>query len=130
MLRHDWVERFDFLQLHCDNRWACGGQSETASQLGHAPRARELEESERVAVALRNDALTHASAQILAFVSRRLLAERVAIVCAARTGVGNNFLPGLPELVVHGLGDTDALALLLESLHGPLDAAAGPGGKR
>ena len=32
--------------------------------------------------------LDHASAQILGFVARRLLAERIAVVCAARTGVG------------------------------------------
>jgi DNA-binding CsgD family transcriptional regulator len=63
------------------------------------------------------------SAQILAFVARRLLAERVAIVAAARTGIGDTVLAGLPELQVRGLGDSDALALLLENLHGPLDAA-------
>ncbi len=67
--------------------------------------------------------LDQASAQILAFVARRLLAERVAIVCAARTGVGDEILAGLPELRVRGLGDRDALALLLENLQGPLDAA-------
>jgi DNA-binding CsgD family transcriptional regulator len=67
--------------------------------------------------------LDQASAQILGFVARRLLAERVAIVCAARTGVGDEVLAGLPELLVGGLGDRDALALLLESLHGPVDAA-------
>ena len=63
-----------------------------------------------------------ASAQILDFVARRLLAERVAMVCAARTGVGDTFLAGMPELVVGALSDNDALALLLENLHGPLDA--------
>ena len=67
--------------------------------------------------------LDQVSAQILAFVARRLLAERVAIVCAARTGIGDEILAGLPELSVGGLGDSDALALLLENLHGPLDAA-------
>ena len=67
--------------------------------------------------------LDQVSAQILAFVARRLLAERVAIVCAARTGIGDEVLAGLPELSLGGLGDSDALALLLENLHGPLDAA-------
>jgi DNA-binding CsgD family transcriptional regulator len=67
--------------------------------------------------------LDQGSAQILAFVARRLLAEHVAIVCAARTGIGDNVLAGLPELVVGGLSDRDALALLLENLNGPLDAA-------
>jgi DNA-binding CsgD family transcriptional regulator len=67
--------------------------------------------------------LDQVSAQILAFVARRLLAERVAIVCAVRRGIGDAVLAGLPELSVGGLSDTDALALLLDNLHGPLDAA-------
>jgi DNA-binding NarL/FixJ family response regulator len=67
--------------------------------------------------------LDSASAQILAFVARRLLAERVALVCVARTGIGDDVLPGLPELTVRGLGDREARALLLGSMHGPLDAA-------
>ncbi len=67
--------------------------------------------------------LDHASAQILGFVARRLLAERIALVCAARTGIGDDVLAGLPELSIHGLGETDARALLLENVHGPLDAA-------
>jgi AAA ATPase domain len=37
--------------------------------------------------------LDHASAQIIGFVARRLLAERVALVCAARTGLGDDVLP-------------------------------------
>jgi DNA-binding CsgD family transcriptional regulator len=67
--------------------------------------------------------LDRASAQVLAFVARRLLAERVAILGAARTGIGDTVLAELPELVVGGLGDADALALLLENVQGPLDAA-------
>ena len=67
--------------------------------------------------------LDHASVQILAFVARRLLAERVAIVCAARTGAGDEVLAGLPELSLQGLGDADARALLLDNVRGPLDAA-------
>ena len=59
--------------------------------------------------------LDHASAQILGFVARRLLAERIAVVCAARTGAGDDVLAGLPELSVRGLGDSDARALLLAS---------------
>jgi DNA-binding CsgD family transcriptional regulator len=65
----------------------------------------------------------HASAQILGFVARRLLAERIALVGAARTGVGDDFLPGLPALSIRGLGYSDARALLLENVQGPLDAA-------
>jgi DNA-binding CsgD family transcriptional regulator/tetratricopeptide (TPR) repeat protein len=67
--------------------------------------------------------LDQASEQILAFVARRLLAERVAVVCAARTGIGDDVLAGLPAVSIGGLGDRDALALLLENLQGPLDAA-------
>ena len=67
--------------------------------------------------------LDQASAQILGFVARRLLAERVALVGAARTGIGDNVLAGVPELRVGPLGEADARALLLENLIGPLDAA-------
>jgi len=67
--------------------------------------------------------LDHASAQVLGFVARRLLAERIALVCAARTGVGDDVLAGLPELPIRGLGDSDARALLLDNVYGPLDAA-------
>jgi DNA-binding CsgD family transcriptional regulator len=67
--------------------------------------------------------LDHASARILGFVARRLDAERVAIVCAARTGSGDHVLGGLPELHIRGLNDGDARALLLDNVHGPLDAA-------
>ena len=67
--------------------------------------------------------LDQASAQILGFVARRLLAERVAIVCAARAGIGDGVLDGLPEISVKGLVERDARALLLSSLPGPLDAA-------
>jgi hypothetical protein len=67
--------------------------------------------------------LDQASAQILGFVARRLLAEQVALVFAARTGVGDEVLAGLPELATGGLGDGDARMLLLDNLYGPLDAA-------
>jgi DNA-binding CsgD family transcriptional regulator len=67
--------------------------------------------------------LDHASAQILGFVARRLLAEQIALVGAARSGGGDDVLAGLPELPIRGLGDRDARALLLDNLYGPLDAA-------
>jgi DNA-binding CsgD family transcriptional regulator len=67
--------------------------------------------------------LDHSSAQILGFIARRLLAERIVLVCAARTGIGDDVLAGLPELPIHGLGDSDARALLLDNVPGPLDAA-------
>jgi predicted ATPase len=64
--------------------------------------------------------LDRASAQALAFVARRLGAESVGLVFAARrTG---EELAGLPELVVEGLGEDEARALLDSVLTGPLDA--------
>ena len=63
--------------------------------------------------------LDRASAQALAFVARRLLAEPVALVFAAREP-GEEFR-GLPELVVGGLRDGDARALLGSVIPGPLD---------
>src|ERR1700683_3943920 len=79
--------------------------------------------------------LDQASAQALAFVARRLLAEPVALVFAARTGGPEKGpdqrleqglkqgLEGLPELPVRGLSDSDARALLGAALRGPLDEA-------
>ena len=67
--------------------------------------------------------LDEATVQILGFVARRLLADRVALVCAARTRVGDHVLAGLPTVPVGRLGDHDARALLLANLHGPLDPA-------
>jgi DNA-binding CsgD family transcriptional regulator len=64
--------------------------------------------------------LDHASAQVLAFVGRRLQAESVGLVFAAR--VPSDELAGLPELVVEGLQEADARALLEAALTGPLDA--------
>jgi len=64
--------------------------------------------------------LDRASAQALGFVARRLEAESVGLVFAAR-GTGDE-LAGLPELVVEGLGEDDARALLDSVLTGPLDA--------
>jgi hypothetical protein len=55
--------------------------------------------------------LDQVSAQIIGFVARRLLAERVALVCAARAGIGDDVLPDLPVLFIEGLGDSDARAI-------------------
>ena len=63
--------------------------------------------------------LDRASAQALAFVARRLLAEPVAMLFATREP-GEEFL-GLPELLVGGLRDGDAQALLDSVITGPLD---------
>jgi DNA-binding CsgD family transcriptional regulator len=67
--------------------------------------------------------LDQASGQVIGFVARRLLAERIAIVCAARTGIGDAVLADLPELEIRGLAESDARTLLLENLTGALDAA-------
>src|SRR6185437_11386508 len=61
-----------------------------------------------------------ASAQVLAFVARRLGAESVGLVFGARVPTGE--LAGLPELVIRGLREDDARALLNSALTGPLDA--------
>jgi hypothetical protein len=63
--------------------------------------------------------LDRASAQALAFVARRLLAEPVALIFATREPGGE--FTGLPELLVQGLADTDARVLLDSVLHVPLD---------
>jgi hypothetical protein len=64
--------------------------------------------------------LDRVSAQTLAFVARRLLAERVGLVCAVRQPSGEDDLADLPELVVRGVNPADARALL-DSGHRPLD---------
>jgi DNA-binding CsgD family transcriptional regulator len=63
--------------------------------------------------------LDRASAQALAFVARRMLAEPVVMLFAAREP--NDLLAGLPELVLEGLGDADARALLASVIPGRLD---------
>jgi DNA-binding CsgD family transcriptional regulator len=64
--------------------------------------------------------LDHASAQALGFVARRLGAEPVGLVFAAR--VPGEELAGLPQLAVEGLEEGEARALLDSVLTGPLDA--------
>jgi DNA-binding CsgD family transcriptional regulator len=60
-----------------------------------------------------------ASAQALVFVARRLLAESVALLLATRQV--SEALEGFPRLVVEGLRDGDARALLGSVLRVPLD---------
>jgi DNA-binding CsgD family transcriptional regulator len=62
-----------------------------------------------------------ASAQILGFVARRLGVESVALIFAVRESSGDRDLSGLPELLVGGLGDADARALLASVIRWPLD---------
>ena len=63
--------------------------------------------------------LDKASAQTLAFVARRLLADAVMMLFAARAP-GDDFA-GLPELVLEGLRGADARSLLASALPGRLD---------
>jgi hypothetical protein len=65
--------------------------------------------------------LDRPSAQVVAFVARRLGAESVCIVFAARTA--GDELAGVAELVVDGLSEADARELLESALTGPLDDA-------
>ena len=65
--------------------------------------------------------LDQVSAQTLAFVARRLLAEPVGIVFAARDA-GAQALAGLPELMIRGLSDADARDLLDSVVLGRIDA--------
>jgi DNA-binding CsgD family transcriptional regulator/tetratricopeptide (TPR) repeat protein len=64
--------------------------------------------------------LDRASAQALGFTARRLAADPVGLVFAARAPSAE--LAGLPALEVVGLRDEDARALLDAALAGPLDA--------
>jgi DNA-binding CsgD family transcriptional regulator len=63
--------------------------------------------------------LDHGSAQTLAFVGRRLFADKVALVFATRSLVGE--IAQFSELHVEGLGDDDARTLLTSFLRAPLD---------
>src|SRR5215217_1480756 len=66
--------------------------------------------------------LDAASAQVLGFVARRLLAESVAIVFAVRNRPDQREFPGLPELVIGGLPEADARTLLATAVPVRLDA--------
>ncbi len=63
--------------------------------------------------------LDRASTHALAFVARRLLAESLGLVFASRNPSGE--IRGLPELMVEGLRDVDARALLCSVIHWPWD---------
>jgi DNA-binding CsgD family transcriptional regulator len=67
--------------------------------------------------------LDQSSLQAIAFVGRRLLAESVAIVVAARDGHDDTELEGLPRIHLGGLGDLDAGKLYDSVVVGPVDAA-------
>jgi DNA-binding CsgD family transcriptional regulator len=80
--------------------------------------------AERPLVAVLDDGqwLDRASAQALTFVGRRLHADSVLLVFAARDVDDDDELVGLPVLPVSGLPGREARALLGEVIQGPLDA--------
>ena len=78
----------------------------------------------RPLVCLVDDAqwLDDASAQVLGFVARRLLAESVLLLFAVREAAEEQLFPALPTLTLRGLIDDDARALLTAAVPGHLDA--------
>ena len=65
--------------------------------------------------------LDRLSVQTLAFVARRLLAESVVLLMAARDAPDHGDLAGLPELRLQGLSNADAAVLLGSVVAGPTD---------
>ena len=65
--------------------------------------------------------LDQSSAQVLAFVARRLAAESILLLFAEREPSQLEELAGLPELRVDSLADPSARKLLASVLAGPLD---------
>jgi DNA-binding CsgD family transcriptional regulator len=65
--------------------------------------------------------LDRSSAQVLAFVARRLMAEPVGLVFSTRDP--SDDVAALPELLVEGLAESDARALLDSAVAGPMDPA-------
>jgi DNA-binding CsgD family transcriptional regulator len=87
----------------------------TLSLLAHAAEQRPL-----VCAVDDEQWLDRASAQVLGFVARRLVAESVGLVFAVR--VPTSDLAGLSQLPVAGLSAADARALLDAELTAPLDS--------
>jgi DNA-binding CsgD family transcriptional regulator len=65
--------------------------------------------------------LDRSSAQVLAFVARRLAAEAVVLLFAVREPGGRDQMRGLPELRLGGLPDAPARELLASVISTPLD---------
>src|SRR5262245_29695960 len=79
--------------------------------------------AERPVLCLVDDAqwLDAASAQVLGFVARRLLAESVAVVFAVREPTDERDLAGLPAMALAGLDDENSRALLTTVIPGRID---------
>ncbi|QDP97860.1 AAA family ATPase [Microlunatus elymi] len=79
--------------------------------------------ADRPLVCLIDDAqwLDRASAETLAFVARRLVADSVLLVFAIRDPIGGHILDGLERLRLRGLDDHHARALLATMRVGPFD---------
>jgi DNA-binding CsgD family transcriptional regulator len=65
--------------------------------------------------------LDQSSAQVLAFVARRLEAESVVLLFAEREPRERDELARLPELPLHGISNASARELLASVISGPLD---------
>ena len=78
---------------------------------------------ERPLICLIDDAqwLDRVSAQTVAFVARRLVAERIAVVAAIREPSDERDFVGLPELTINGLSVADAGQLLDSVVKVPMD---------
>jgi DNA-binding CsgD family transcriptional regulator len=78
---------------------------------------------ERPLVCVIDDAqwLDRASAQVLGFVARRLLADSIAMVFAVRDAREDRELGNLPVMVIDGLSEVDSRALLDSATLGRLD---------
>ena len=78
---------------------------------------------ERPLLCLIDDAqwLDRSSAQVLAFVARRMQAESVVLLFAEREPGQRDELAGLPDLPLRGLPGDSARELLASAISGPLD---------
>jgi DNA-binding CsgD family transcriptional regulator len=65
--------------------------------------------------------LDQASVKVLAFIARRIEAEPIAMLLAARDPLDRDELSEIPELRLEGLGADDARSLLDSAIHAPLD---------
>jgi DNA-binding CsgD family transcriptional regulator/tetratricopeptide (TPR) repeat protein len=78
---------------------------------------------ERPLLCLVDDAqwLDAASAEVLGFVARRLVAEPIAMIFSLREPITTRALAGLPQLSLEGLDEPHARALLSRAVPGRLD---------